>query len=315
MKVSDINRELSKIGLEVNSIKSINSGAMRNTYFLKSNKNKYILKIFDKSKERKIQNLITILKKINLEGEICINPLNKRVLSLGDFTGFIYPFFEGNVFFNLKISNKLKEFGRIVGEFNKRTIILFKVRKESPNNFLKSEIRKFERTISFLNKNKKSYSKKVASLFQEGIKLLKEQNLIPLRTCLIHGDLHMQNVLYNKRRKDHRIIDCFNIDYGFLAREIMVVISHILTSNPSKNKKIISEILKGYESQVKLTKEEKILIPFFMLLHKMGEVNWLINQYNSGKISKSVFNEFMNVDPKQLKIIINQYDNLISFFS
>lgn len=314
MKIKDINRELSKISLKIDSVKSINSGAMRNTYLLESDKNKYILKIFDKSKERQIQHLIKILKRINLGGEICINPVNKRVLFFREFIGFIYPFFEGNIFSNLKISNKLKEFGGIVGEFNKRTLILFKVRKESPDNFFKSEIKKFERTIDFLNKNKKPYSKKIISLFQEGIKLLKEQKSISLRICLIHGDLHMQNVLYNKYRRDFRIIDCFNIDYGFLAREIMVVISHIVTSSPRKNKKIILEILRGYESKVKLTKGEKNLIPFFMLLHKMGEVNWLINQYNSGKISKSVFNEFMKIDSKQLEIIIKQQDNLISLF-
>ena len=46
----------------------------------------------------------------------------------------------------------------------------------------------------------------------------------------------------------------------------------------------------------------------------MGEVNWLITKYNKKEIPKSVFDEFMAIDPRQLDRIINQFENLSKLF-
>jgi len=314
MRKIEIENGLSELNLDIKSVKQLPYGAMRNTYLIKTNKKKYILKVFDKSKKRQIQKIIKILNQINLKKEITINPINKRVLSFENSVGFIYHFFNGEVFEKILLPNKLSEFGEIVGEFNSKTLKFSKIRNKSSKSFIEAEIKKFRETIKFLSKNKRIYSKYIIDLFERGINIIENSGYYSVRVCLIHGDLHFQNVLYNITQKDFRIIDCLNIDSGFLPREIMVVISHIIKDDVDKNKKIIKEVLGAYSSRVKLTKDELKSIPLFMLIHKMGEVNWLVTRYNKKEIPKSVFDEFMAIDPEQLEKIINQFGNLSKSF-
>ena len=315
MKKEEIKKGLSELNLEIKSIKQLPYGAMRNTYLINTNSEKYILKVFDKSKKNQIQKTIKILNKINSKKEITINPINKKVLVFGDnYVGFVYPFFQGEIFEKISLPNKLNVFGKIVGEFNTKTLKLSKIRTKNSKTFIQEETRKFKETIKFLNKNKRVYSEHISDLFEKGINLIENSKNYSIRVCLIHGDLHFQNVLYNLPKKEFRVIDCLNIDYGFLPREIMVVISHIIKDNSNENKKIINKSLDAYTSKVKLTKDELKSIPLFMLIHKMGEVNWLVTKYNKKEIPKSVFDGFMAIDPKQLEKIINQFENLTKSF-
>jgi len=312
-----INKGLSSISIKPSFIKRLPLGAVRNTYLIRSNKKEFILKIFDKSKKSQTKNLITLLRKINSKKEITINPIHSNVLSFGDSVGFVYSFFEGKEFGKVNVLNKLSKFGKIVGEFNKASINSLSAKlkideKNKINSSVERRILEIKKTIKFLKENTKPYSNRIIKLFSEGTSIAKgEKNVSGFRISQIHGDLHFENVLYNSRTKEYRIIDVFNIGPDFLLKEIMVSISHLVTDSSKKNKWLIKKILDGYEPEVRLTKKEKRAIPLFMLLHKMGEVSWLINQYKDKNIPKKVFDKYMAIDPKKLKIIIGQYKNLV----
>lgn len=316
MKKEIVAKELLKNNLKIDSFEKLPYGAMRNTYLIRSGENKFILKIYENSEYDKIRKLVRTLRKINRQEVVTIDPIFAGVLKFGNEIGFIYPFFDGKEYGKITIKNKLYEFSKNVGEFNKVVNAEIIVKNESTKkkkllNLIKKDILGVKKTVDFLKSNSRFCESWIVDLLERAESLLAEEfENIEGRIKIIHGDLHYENMLYDRKSKKYLVIDIFNLDNYFIQKEIMVIISHLVTNSQTKNSKIITESLKGYELNFKLSNNEKSSIPFFMLLHKTGEVNWLINRYKDRKISKEVFDKYMAIDPKQLKIILNQYLNL-----
>ena len=112
----DIRNRLSKLNMEIISIKKVDSGTSKNSYIINTNNGMLMLKLYDLKKRIKIQKQVNILRRINLKKEITINPLFSRVLITDKYCGYVYKYFNGKSFFSVKIPNKLIIFGEIVGE-------------------------------------------------------------------------------------------------------------------------------------------------------------------------------------------------------
>lgn len=312
--LKDIKSTLINYGFNVDKIVRLHNGTSRNSLLVHIDGEKYILKLYPKSSKSSVRNWITLLRQINSKEEITINPLNDRVLVFGDYVGFLYEFIEGKHYREIRISIKYYNFGKIVGKFNRLTKNML-CYGNSNKDIIKTqrEAKKFIKKIDGTNK----YFSDIQRLMIQAIRLFdKEYDGYKFRTQLIHGDLHFDNVLYDKKNKKYVIIDTDGLDNGILAREIMVIISYQLTNYNVKNKKTINEFIKGYESEFKLTKKEKSLIPLLMIPRKLGEIMWLVSKLKEGKISNKEFKFFMNKGSvKQLKIILNQFENLKKIFA
>ena len=293
-----------KSKLDIDSIKNIVKGTSRNTFLLKSKNKRYVLKLHDKEEKRDLQKKINYLKKINSKKEITVNPINDKVLEFEDAVGYYYEYFEGVHYTNAKIPNKLFRFGEIVGEFSRVTKDLEPTIKS--NSYEETAIRKSKEWV----KKEGPYT----DLIEKGLKLTEKLRKKKYRSQIIHGDLHFDNVIYNKKTKEYRIIDVSTISKGILAREISVMISYALSNSSEENKKVITKLLEGYESKFKLTKKEKQAMPALMVLRKIGEIKWLLKQLNSKKIKRKDFDRWAGGSVKQLKIITSHFEELEKTF-
>jgi len=303
----EIKKKFLEKGLVVESIKKLKVGTSRNSYLITTKDKKYILKLYDKGKLKEIQRKINYLRKINAKKEITVNPINSKVMEFGKFVGYFYGFFEGIHYRYAKLSRKFFKFGEIVGEFSKQTKNIIPVTKSNSR-----EKRKIKESLKIIKFFEEKNDKKVVELMKQGLLYLK--NLDKYRSQLIHGDLHFDNVLYNEKTKEFRIIDVDGIGRGVVPREVLVMPSYAIDKSVSENKKIIKEMMKGYEFKFKLTRKEKKAIPVLMILRKNDEITWLVKQFLGKKINEKEFNRFLGGSIKQLKIIIDQFDILERLF-
>lgn len=310
-RVATIKKELLKYGLKITSVKFLNAGSSKNNYIVKIGHKKHILKLFNKAGKNKIQKQINLMRKINKVDVLTINPLHSKVLLFGDKVGYIYSFIEGKPFSELKLKNKQYIFGKIVGRFNRATKNMASTKRNSSyitimNNKAKDAILNFNETDSLL-------FKKAKKLLGLGTKIIDEKySGYKFRTQLIHCDLHENNVFCKNGK--YIIIDLEDLQNTILAREITVHSSNIITNSMKKYKKDLQEYFSGYESEYKLTKKEKELIPILLLIRKFGEIRYTINQGNKNILSKKECNSFLNYAIKRLDLMIKNYEEMEKIF-
>ncbi len=170
--------------------------------------------------------------------------------------------------------------------------------------------------LKLFDKSKKETTiNRMIAAMQTGIlKLEEEYDGSKYRTQLVHRDLHFDNVLYDKKTKNYCIIDTSDLENSILSQEIMVMMSYLIRNNNYRNKKMITELMSGYESQIKLTKKEKMAIPLLIIVRKLGECLWLIEQYKKEKLNRKDRNFFLKDSVEQLEIAVKQFDNLKKIF-
>lgn len=290
-----------------------------NTYLTKSKGKKFVLKMYPKREKVIIRKLVALLRRINAKGEMAIDPINLAVLSHANNIGFVYPFFEGRHFRTAKVPNKFYMFGRIAADFDRRAaeIKLGRTEIREAQDGIAETISDGRNLMASLKRNADPFSKRIVKLLDSGVQLT-EGELAGASKCriqLLHLDIHFDNVIYDQRTKKYRIIDVNGIRAGYLPAEIAVVISDHLGRSAAWNRKMIMEIMSGYESRLKLSRNEKMLIPFFMVLRKIGELVWLSGRYKKGKLSKVQFLRFSRISARYLKILIGQYEQLLMEFS
>jgi len=305
-------KKLEFLGFPNPKIEKWDIGTNKNCYIVRSENKKFVLKLYPISKKKKIQLLIDRLRKINEKKKITLFPLNKKVISLGNNCGFMYEFFEGKNYSQTKYKNNFELFGSIVGEF---TLTAKRISKPSlDSKYLKEEIKLLEWFIPEI-KDKKIFDNNVVEILQKS-KYIANNELKNLKfpSQIIHGDIHMDNVLYNEKNKSYLIIDIDGIRNRPRICDIVVIISYSLTKNKKNNVKVIKSIMEGYSSKVKLTKKEKTSLPFFMIPRKIGELVFLYSQRNKKILSEKEFRRFSKGSLDKLKIIIDQYDYLVKLF-
>jgi Ser/Thr protein kinase RdoA (MazF antagonist) len=310
---NQIKKYFEKEGYSVSFIKKFEKGSSRNTYIVQTKDKKLLLKLFDKNVEGKIKKNMTFLKKFNEGKELCINPLNKKIVNLGNKIGFYYSYFEGEPVEKIKLKNKLEIFSTVVGIFNRRSIKVGGVKSE--NKFLKEQTLKARKSLNGLRDNKIKQFHPFLELIKEGIeKMPRDLMNKNYRKILVHQDLHMNNILYNKKQKRFLIIDVEDLNYNILVREITVIISYELTNSMRRNRKLISKIINSYEKEIKLQRKEKNLIPSLLIQRKIGEIRYLLNQRKKNVLTQKQFDYYMNNSVRQFKIILKNFDELTLLF-
>jgi len=317
MKEKEMLKALRNQGICADSVKMAPKGTAMETYFVKCGKDKFVLKLHHSWSKRRVQKLIGLLLKINSKKEMVVHPLRKKVLKVGREYGYMYRFFEGKSFQDSNVKNKLFQFGELHGEFSK---IVGKIKVKQTKEDRGWTTHFFEHALQCADEaikeceGKGRYYGKISSLLKKGARIIKDCKLGNYRMGLIHGDMHMNNVFYNPKLKSSLIFDNSCIGRGIIAAQITVPLSYELTNSDKKNSQAIKVLIKGYTSKFKLTNKEKKVIPDFILVRKIGEVNYLLWQHKSGLRDKR-FKDCMKNSLRQLDIAIRHYGKLQKIFS
>lgn len=285
------------------SIEKLVKGTSGNTFIINSDK-KYILKLHGNKKL--LQKKIRQLRKINEKNEITINPTSPKVLGNDKFFGYAYKYFEGETYENSNDKNKIFILGKLAGIFDKQAKVLTKPCKN--NKYYKEVIQSYKKNKDYFCKlpNKEE----LIEVLEKGFKLLKDFGGKKFRCQIVHSDIHFQNVLYYKKK--YKIIDIDGLRENNLVIEPVTMVSFFMQyPNFEKNAKLF---LKGYESEFKLLKEEKLAIPYFSLLRAFGEILWFIFQLKNGFNTLDQYNKWTNNSIQKAKIIMNDFDKLLKLF-
>ena len=231
---------------------------MRNTNYLLNSKNKkFILTIFEKRVSNKeIPFFMKLMDKLNNSKINCPKPLKnnngKYLIKLKNKTACIVSFLKGKDKNKLNLKNCF-EVGKIIAQMHLVTKNINLSRKNSMGiknldpllKSIKFRSNKFSNLEKFLVNNLKEIKKNWPKKLPKGI---------------IHGDLFIDNIFFNKNNLSG-IIDFYFAANDYFMYEIAICINALCFDNKKSkfkiNKQKIKSLIKGYESIKKISLKEK----------------------------------------------------------
>ena len=239
------------------SFKGIKQGIENTNYLLKSKNKKFILTIFEKRvSKREIPFFMKLMDELNASKINCPKPLKnkygKYLLRLKNKTACIVSFLQGKDKKTLNLKN-CHDVGKTIAKMHLSTNKIKLSRKNSMgvkylNPLLKSiklKSKKFSNVDKFLKINFDDIKKKWPKKLPSGV---------------IHGDLFIDNIFFNKNKLSG-IIDFYFAANDYFMYEIAICINALcfdkINSKFKINKSKIRNLIKGYESIKKISLKEK----------------------------------------------------------
>ena len=242
---------------EIKSFQGIKKGIENTNYLLKTKKEKFILTIFEKRVSNKeIPFFMKLMDSLNQSKISCPKPLKDKnenyLIKLKNKTACVVSFLKGKDKQILNINN-CYQVGKIISQMHSITKKLKFSRKNSMgvknlNPLLKSikfKSKKNSNLEKFLTKNLSNIKKSWPSKLPSGI---------------IHGDLFVDNIFFNKNKLSG-VIDFYFAANDFFMYEIAICINALCFDKKNNkfkiNKQKVKNLIKGYESVRKITINEK----------------------------------------------------------
>ena len=242
---------------EIISFQGIKKGIENTNYLLKSKNKKFILTIFEKRVSNKeIPFFMKLMDKLNNSKINCPKPLKnnngKYLIKLKNKTACIVSFLNGKDKNKLDLKNCF-EVGKIIAQMHLVTKNINLSRKNSMGiknldpllKSIKFRSNKFSNLEKFLVNNLKEIKKNWPKKLPKGI---------------IHGDLFIDNLFFNKNKLSG-IIDFYFAANDYFMYEIAICINALCFDNKKSkfkiNKQKIKSLIKGYESIKKISLKEK----------------------------------------------------------
>ena len=242
---------------EIISFQGIKKGIENTNYLLKSKNKKFILTIFEKRVSNKeIPFFMKLMDKLNNSKINCPKPLKnnngKYLIKLKNKTACIVSFLKGKDKNKLNLKNCF-EVGKIIAQMHLVTKNINLSRKNSMGiknldpllKSIKFKSNKFSNCKSFLANNLKEIKKNWPKKLPKGI---------------IHGDLFIDNIFFNKNKLSG-IIDFYFAANDYFMYEIAICINALCFDNKKSkfeiNKQKIKSLIQGYESIKKISLKEK----------------------------------------------------------
>ena len=239
------------------SFKGIKQGIENTNYLLKSKNKKFILTIFEKRVSKKeIPFFMKLMDRLNASKINCPKPLKnkdgKYLIRLKNKTACIVSFLPGKDKKILNLKN-CYDVGKTIAQIHLSTNKLKLFRKNSMgiknlNPLLKSikfKSKRFSNIDEFLKINFDDIKKKWPKKLPSGV---------------IHGDLFIDNIFFNKNKLSG-IIDFYFAANDYFMYEIAICINALcfdkINSKFKINKSKIRNLIKGYESIKKISLKEK----------------------------------------------------------
>src|SRR5210317_314261 len=216
--------------------KGIKKGIENTNYLLKTKKNKFILTIFEKRvSNREIPFFMKLMEILNNSNISCPKPLkSKKGLHLINLK---------NCFEVSKVIANIHEITKKIGISRKNSM---GIKELGPLlKSIKFKSKKFNNLQNFLANNLKDIKKNWPSKLPQGV---------------IHGDLFIDNIFFNKNKLSG-VIDFYFAANDIFMYEIAICINALCFDYKNQkfvmNKEKIKKLIKGYESVKEISLKEK----------------------------------------------------------
>ena len=254
----DISYINSKFNIEkIVDFKGIKQGIENTNYLLRSKNKRFILTIFEKRVVKKeVPFFMKLMDQLNNSKINCPKPQKNKngsyLLRIKNKIACIVSFLEGKDK-KLLNSKNCHEIGKMIAEMHLATKKINLSRKNSMGiknlnpllNSIKFKSKKFTNLEKFLKTNFKDIKNKWPKKLPKGI---------------IHGDLFMDNIFFNKNKLSG-IIDFYFAANDYFMYEIAICVNALCFDKTNLkfkiNKKKIKNLIKGYESIRKISIKEK----------------------------------------------------------
>jgi len=240
------------------SFKGIKKGIENTNYLIKTKKNKYILTIFEKRvQEKDLPFFMSLMDKLNNYNINCPKPQKNKtgnyLITIKNKPASIVSFVEGKDKSKLKV-NDCYEIGKNIAKLHiaSKKIKLYRKNSMSLNSWPK--------LLNKIGDKCKKIDPHLNNLMRTNLKEIKKNWPRKLVSGIIHGDLFIDNIFF-KNNKFYGYIDFYFSSNDFLIYEIAICINALCFDKKNRkfifNKKKSKNLIKGYSSLRKLSKEEK----------------------------------------------------------
>ena len=240
------------------SFKGIKKGIENTNYLIRTKKNKYILTIFEKRvQEKDLPFFMSLMDKLNNYNINCPKPQKNKtgnyLITIKNKPASIVSFVEGKDKSKLKV-NDCYEIGKNIAKLHiaSKKIKLYRKNSMSLNSWPK--------LLNKIGDKCKKIDLDLNNLMRTNLKEIKKNWPRKLVSGIIHGDLFIDNIFF-KNKKFYGYIDFYFSSNDFLIYEIAICINALCFDKKNRkfifNKKKSKNLINGYSSLRKLSKEEK----------------------------------------------------------
>ena len=246
-----------KLG-KITKLKGIKKGIENTNYLLRTNKNKFILTIFERRvKKKDLPFFMSLMEKLNQKKIICPKPLKnnkgEHLSKVRNKPASIVTFLSGSDKTNLNYKNCF-DIGKNIAKFHKATSMIKLYRENSMS------VKKLGGLLKSIKFKSSRMSSKLEPTLNECLKDIKGQWPKKLPDGIIHGDLFIDNIFFNKN-KFSGFIDFYFSSNDYLMYEIAICINALCFDKKRNyfkmNYKKVKNLIDGYETLRPFTKKEK----------------------------------------------------------
>ena len=243
---------------KITKFQGIKKGIENTNYLLITNNNKYILTIFEKRVQKKdLPFFMKLMDELNQQKIYCPRPLKnkegKYLTLIKNKAACIVTFLHGKDKVNLDNKN-CYEVGKNIGKLHKASE---KIKLYRENSMSINKLHSLLKSIEF---KKKVIAPDLKSILKNNLNEIIKYWPKNLPTTIIHGDLFIDNIFFNKN-KFAGIIDFYFSCNDYSMYEIAICIN-ALCFDKKKNKFLINNqkiknLINGYQSIRKISLKEK----------------------------------------------------------
>ena len=259
-KISNKDIQLINSKFDINEIKSfqgIKKGIENTNYLLKTKKEKFILTIFEKRVSNKeIPFFMKLMDNLNQSKISCPKPLKDKnenyLIKLKNKNACVVSFLKGKDKQILNINN-CYQVGKIISQMHS---ITKKLKFSRKNSMGIKNLNPLLKSIKFKSKKNSNLEK----FLTKNLSNIKKNWPLKLPSGIIHGDLFVDNIFFNKNKLSG-VIDFYFAANDFFMYEIAICINALCFDKKNNkfkiNKQKVKNLIKGYESVRKITIKEK----------------------------------------------------------
>ena len=297
------------------SFKGIKKGIENTNYLLRTKNNKYILTIFEKRVQKKdLPFFMSLMDKLNNHKINCPKPQKSKkgnyLVNIKNKPASIVSFVEG------KEKNKLKikdcyEIGKNIAKLHMVSKKIKLYRKNSMS------LGSWPKLLNKIGNKSNKIDVNLKDLMKTSLRDIKKRWPRKLSSGIIHGDLFIDNIFF-KNNKFYGYIDFYFSSNDFLIYEIAICINALCFDKKNRkfifNKKKSKNLLKGYSSLRKLSKDEKNSLN---VLCRGAALRYLLTRtYDYLNTSKSAIIKLKNPREYIQKLIIhNKFNNFKNYYN
>ena len=297
------------------SFKGIKKGIENTNYLLRTKNNKYILTIFEKRVQKKdLPFFMSLMDKLNNHNINCPKPQKSKtgnyLINIKNKPASIVSFVEGRDKNKLKIKD-CYEIGKNIAKFHAVSKKIKLYRKNSLS------LSSWPKLLNKIGNKCNKIDVNLNNLMKTSLTDIKKRWPRKLSSGIIHGDLFIDNIFF-KNNKFYGYIDFYFSSNDFLIYEIAICINALCfdkkKGNFIFNKKKSKNLLKGYSSLRKLSKDEKNSLN---VLCRGAALRYLLTRtYDYLNTSKSAIIKLKNPREYIQKLIIhNKFNNFKNYYN